>query len=1191
MSSEQLQPKAVYEPVTKLEPFYTGGAVRVTRDHKHLACACGDEVKVLDVATGTVTKTLPGDSEPITALAISPDCRSLIAASRSLSVKHWDWASGECKRTWKPHRAPVADMAIDASGGYLATGSADRAIKVTDLAGGFVTHHFTGHGGIVLRVLFHPKQLLLFSSCDSGEVRVWDLVTKSCMHSLKGGHISAVPALCLSPDGWHVLSGGRDKVACVWDIRNGARVSTVPVFEGLEGLAVLPLGSAFPGVAAADAITSSSSSSKAGAKRPLFFATAGEKGVIRIWRSDTGTCVYTHQGSSSSVLQQGPGKGGRKVAAAAAAAGDAAAAAGSEFVELVLLPGGKGLMAATGDARLLFFHPEAGAAGAAAGSLRLTRQLIGNHDEITDLTFLYSGSSSSSSSAQLSETAAAADGSNAEGLTSSAGLTLQPGEPRRLAVATNSHEIRLFDLADASCVGSCVGHRDIVLCLDAVRPAAGVELLASGAKDCEVRVWDPSSGACLAVAAGHVAAVTAVAWSKAKSKGGRYLASGGADKLLKLWDTSKLVAAAAAAAGDDGAAPQQQVAVSTLAAVAAHDKDVNALAFSPNDALLATGSQDKTIKLWRLPSLVLAATLRGHKRGVWDLAFSPVDQVLLSCSGDRLVKMWSVSQGSCLRTFEGHTAGVLRCCFLTAGTQVLSAGADGLLKLWDSRTGADSATFEGHEDRLWGLSASAAPGESLVATGGGDARVVIWRDATAAKAAEAEAAEESLVLRQQELSNALADGDYAAAARLAFQLRHPGRLLEVLRRQPGGPGAALAALQGLVGQLAPDELATALSYCREWNTNTRNAHLAQVLLQAVLKSHSPEQILEVPGSRELLDGLLAYSQRHAARLDRLMRSTFLLDYTLAASQVLLPEHELEQQQQDGQQQPDSALQQQQQQLQQQQYGTGLLKMNGVHADDASDSSEDLAGWGQQQQQDGDGSSSSNVEDEESEDDDDDNEEEEDAAAAGAAAAGTASRIRGAAGSSAKAAAAAAGEDAFVDDGVQLPGWGGGDDLEDDWVLDEDADADADADADDEKESEGTEEEAAAAAAGSGSGSEGSQRSEGEAEEEEEEEEQQVLVRVKPAAAAKKAAAAAGKQQSSRKQQQQQQQQQQPKQTPQRQLRSKQGAAAAATPAAAAAAAAAAASGKKRKAGGSSTPAAAPQTKSPKQQRRVSSRRA
>lgn len=60
----------------------------------------------------------------------------------------------------------------------------------------------------------------------------------------------------------------------------------------------------------------------------------------------------------------------------------------------------------------------------------------------------------------------------------------------------------------------------------------------------------------------------------------------------------------------------------------------------------------------------------------------------------------------------------------------------------------------------------------------------------------------------------LQDGDYATAARLAFQLRHPGRLLEVLRRQPGGPAAALTALQGLVGKLEAADLATALSYCR-----------------------------------------------------------------------------------------------------------------------------------------------------------------------------------------------------------------------------------------------------------------------------------------------------------------------------------------------------------------------------------------
>lgn len=60
----------------------------------------------------------------------------------------------------------------------------------------------------------------------------------------------------------------------------------------------------------------------------------------------------------------------------------------------------------------------------------------------------------------------------------------------------------------------------------------------------------------------------------------------------------------------------------------------------------------------------------------------------------------------------------------------------------------------------------------------------------------------------------LQDRDYATAARLAFSLRHPGRLLSVLRAQPGGPTAALAALQALVGGLTADDLATALSYCR-----------------------------------------------------------------------------------------------------------------------------------------------------------------------------------------------------------------------------------------------------------------------------------------------------------------------------------------------------------------------------------------
>ena len=60
--------------------------------------------------------------------------------------------------TWRPHKLPVSDVSFDASGGIVATASADRSVKVWDVQGGFCTHHFTGHQGVVLRVIFHPKQ-------------------------------------------------------------------------------------------------------------------------------------------------------------------------------------------------------------------------------------------------------------------------------------------------------------------------------------------------------------------------------------------------------------------------------------------------------------------------------------------------------------------------------------------------------------------------------------------------------------------------------------------------------------------------------------------------------------------------------------------------------------------------------------------------------------------------------------------------------------------------------------------------------------------------------------------------------------------------------------------------------------------------------------------------------------------------
>jgi hypothetical protein len=81
----------------------------------------------------TQIRTIAGDSEPITALCFSRDGRSLFAASRSLTAKRYEVATGAELRSWKPHEAPVADMAVDGSGCLLATASADRSARVWDV--------------------------------------------------------------------------------------------------------------------------------------------------------------------------------------------------------------------------------------------------------------------------------------------------------------------------------------------------------------------------------------------------------------------------------------------------------------------------------------------------------------------------------------------------------------------------------------------------------------------------------------------------------------------------------------------------------------------------------------------------------------------------------------------------------------------------------------------------------------------------------------------------------------------------------------------------------------------------------------------------------------------------------------------------------------------------------------------------
>jgi len=629
-------------------------------------------------------------------------------------------------------------------------------------------------------------------------------------------HQSAVTALAvpMSAEGGsdRLLSAARDRVVHEWDLRTKTRVATVPVHEAAEGLVALDPAAAVHLIGRKHVLAK---------PRGVYFATAGEKGTVRVWR--VGSAKPLSEGASLS----GSGDGDEGV-------GDDAAA--GTFMSLHATPGGDGLLAVTGDSRLLFYgsgksHGASDAdsdAGGGVGSLVIERELIGNTDEIISAAFL-----------PMPEIEAGGGAGAAAGAGAGSGEKTSSARPSALAVATNSALLRVFDPSTMACTAALSGHSGAILSLDAATGPKGEALVMTGSRDHTVRLWDltPAAAAvaagragrggaattagarCIAVGMGHVGAVAAVAL--AKRNGAPLAISGGADKVARVWDIAAALRAFAAASleafaaagvdpdDDDDVTHAVVVAPVPLlakSAAIAHDKAVNCVAVAPNLAVGATCSGDRTARLWRLPDLIPAGVLRGHKRGVWAVAFSPTDRIVATAGGDKMIKLWSCDPNgggggnACLRTLEGHTAAVLALRFISGGTQIVSTGGDGLMVLWGVRAGAAIATLDAHEDKAWAL-ASDADGDRL-ATGGADAKLTLWEDATTAAAQEEAAGLAAQAGAQQALSNAAASGQHEKAARLALKLNHTHALLKAVKAMladPGGGGdAALDALAGTV---------------------------------------------------------------------------------------------------------------------------------------------------------------------------------------------------------------------------------------------------------------------------------------------------------------------------------------------------------------------------------------------------------
>lgn len=548
-----------------------------------------------------------------------------------------------------------------------------------------------GRGGPIFRAVFSPDGSMVATG-GTGEILVWDAGTGRRQGSPFHGHEGHVLGLAFSGDGSSLASSGEDLTLRLWRVADRQPVGAVLRLPApVRNLAFSPDGRflvgsqgkairfwSIPGLQLAGEIPDAHPSWISG----LAFgpdghlASSGTDGTIALWDLGSRTKLRTFSVPKTQVMSVAFHPTQPILASAGSdhtvrlwdvasgtQLGDPPLVHSDTVLSIAFSRDGKTLASAGRDKAILLWDVTSGAWD--RSNVRPFQTLHGHGKTVWTLALGQDGA-------------------------------LVSGGDEDSAILWNLHAEPRFAQPAAGLQGK----------FDSVAFHADGDLMAAGAEDGTIRLWDPVShqprGSSFKA---HQGAVSGLAFRQ------RTLLSTGADGRILLWDVDHPESRPRQLEEPGGAVPA----------------GIWSLALSPDRKLVAVGDESGRVRLWSLdPERFLGEMSARHDGTVYGLAFSADGSLLASGGVDGLIRLWGVRQRKLTLSLKDHEDAITGLAFQPGGEILASASADRTVRLWNVRTGTQrtGSPLTGPEDALTGVSFS--PDGKIVAASGLKGRVFLW---------------------------------------------------------------------------------------------------------------------------------------------------------------------------------------------------------------------------------------------------------------------------------------------------------------------------------------------------------------------------------------------------------------------------------------------------------------------------------